>query len=100
MLNKWLADWHWANSVTDPVLFLFCQTSCSLFNSVNYQSPLSNLVSLAPPPRLSLSSVIKYRRFGLIFVIFFKGSAHLHSSVQISSAYIENKRAKVDADLL
>ena len=27
MLNKWFADWHWANSVTDPVPFLFCQTS-------------------------------------------------------------------------
>ena len=27
MLNKWLADMHWANSVTNPASFLFGQTS-------------------------------------------------------------------------
>ena len=61
----------------------------SVFNFVNYQSPLSNLLSLTPPSKLSLSSVIEYRPFGLILVSFFKESAYLHSSVQMNSAHRE-----------
>ena len=26
MVSKWLADWHYANSVVDTVWFLFCHT--------------------------------------------------------------------------
>ena len=59
----------------------------SVLNAVNYL--YQNLVSLAPTPKLSLSSVIKSRRFRLILVSFFKGSAYLHSGVQMSSAYRE-----------
>ena len=60
----------------------------SVFNSVNYQSTLSNLVSLASPPKLYryLALFIKYRRFGLILWSFFEGGAYLHSRVQISSS--------------
>ena len=38
---------------------------------------------------IPLSSVIKYRRFGLILVSFFQGSVDLQFSVQMSSAYRE-----------
>ena len=58
----------------------------SVYNFINYQSPLSNFVSLAPAPKLPLSSVIQYRQLGLILVSFFKESAYWHSCVQMSSA--------------
>ena len=41
MLNKWLADWHWANSVTDPVMgtaALF--TSAATFSIAVAAAPL------------------------------------------------------------
>ena len=37
------------------------------------------------PPQITFI-IIKYRRFGLVLVSFFKESACLHSSVQMSSA--------------
>ena len=38
---------------------------------------------------ISLSSFIKYWRFGLILLSFFKWSVDLHFSVQMSCAYME-----------
>ena len=58
----------------------------SVFNSINYQSPLSNLVSLALLFKLFLSITIKCRRFELILVSFFKANACLHFDVQMSFA--------------
>ena len=62
----------------------------SVFNSVNYRSTLSNLFSLIPSSQIiSLYNVKEYERFELILVSFFKGSAYLHFSARMSSAYRE-----------
>ena len=62
----------------------------STFNSVNYQSTLSNLVSLTPPPKLYLFVALYNTDNWLnILVSFFKESAYLLFSKQMSSAYRE-----------